>query len=88
LTKIKQTLIARFMDLMARLEALDEAIEKAGSQRALAALLYISPPSITGWRLRGQCPADRVLDIEKVTGVSRHRLREDIYPPKQENLST
>lgn len=26
-------------------------------------------------------PAERVLDIERVTGVSRHELRPDIYGP-------
>jgi DNA-binding transcriptional regulator YdaS (Cro superfamily) len=26
-------------------------------------------------------PAERVLDIERVTGIPRHELRPDLYPP-------
>ena len=28
----------------------------------------------------GRVPAERVLKIEEVTGVSRHELRPDLYP--------
>jgi DNA-binding transcriptional regulator YdaS (Cro superfamily) len=61
-------------------QALDDAIKAAGSQKALAELCDVLPPSITGWILRGRVPVDRVLQVEKGTGVSKHRLRPDIYP--------
>jgi DNA-binding transcriptional regulator YdaS (Cro superfamily) len=60
-------------------EALQLAIDAAGGLRALARRLEISAPSIIGWRTGG-VPAERVLPIEKETGVSRHFLRPDIYP--------
>jgi DNA-binding transcriptional regulator YdaS (Cro superfamily) len=37
--------------------------------------------AITKWKHRGQIPAERVLAIEAITGVPRHELRPDIYPP-------
>jgi DNA-binding transcriptional regulator YdaS (Cro superfamily) len=30
----------------------------------------------------GRIPAARTLAVEKITGVSRHTLRPDIYPPE------
>jgi DNA-binding transcriptional regulator YdaS (Cro superfamily) len=63
------------------LEALLEAIKIAGSQKDFAADLGIRPPSVTGWILRKKTPANRVLEVEARTGISKHRLRPDIYPP-------
>jgi len=63
--------------------ALEEAIKAAGSQLRLADEVGIASPSITGWIERGKVPASRVLSVEKYTGVSRHRLRPDLYPEKE-----
>ena len=63
--------------------ALARAIESAGSQQALADLLGIKSPSIAEWKERGRIPANRVLDIERLTGVSRHELRPDLYPAER-----
>lgn len=43
----------------------------------------ITPQAISQWK---KVPADRVLDVERVTGISRHELRPDIFgpPPSQE----
>lgn len=62
-------------------QALNDAIDAAGSQLALADLIGIAAPSLTGWIMRGYVPAGRVLGVERHTGISRHRLRPDIYPP-------
>ncbi|WP_312237045.1 YdaS family helix-turn-helix protein [Stenotrophomonas sp.] len=59
--------------------ALDKAVEAAGSQLALAQLLGIKPPSISGWYERRRVPAERCIAIETVTGVSRHELRPDVF---------
>jgi DNA-binding transcriptional regulator YdaS (Cro superfamily) len=59
--------------------ALDKAVEAAGSQLALAQLLGIKPPSISGWYDRRRVPAERCIAIEIVTGVSRHELRPDVF---------
>lgn len=58
--------------------ALQQAIEIAGGQSAIARALGIKQPSVSTWEL---CPVSRVLAVEKLTGVSRELLRPDIYPP-------
>lgn len=67
--------------------ALDKAVEAAGSQLALAQLLGIKPPSISGWYDRQRVPAERCIAIEAATGVSRHDLRPDVFGDPQ-SLST
>jgi DNA-binding transcriptional regulator YdaS (Cro superfamily) len=54
-------------------------IERAGTQASLARLAHVKPQAITKWLARGVPPA-RVLMLERLTGVSRHELRPDIYP--------
>jgi TorA maturation chaperone TorD len=55
---------------------LDEAIRAAGGIGALARKIGISQPSVSNW---ARIPAERVLSIEAVTGVSRTILRPDLY---------
>ena len=59
---------------------LDIVISRVGSQALLAKHLGVAPPSICDWKKTGQIPAARVLQVEKISGVSRHVLRPDIYP--------
>lgn len=62
-------------------QALLDACEAVGGQSALARRLGLrSQGSISNWLARGKPPAERVLEIEAVTGVSRHDLRPDLYP--------
>lgn len=61
---------------------LASAIEKAGGQSEVARLLGIAQQSVSEWVARGVVPPKRVLEIERLTGVPRHRLRPDIYPPE------
>ena len=61
--------------------ALDRAVQSAGSQQALAQLLGIKPPSVSGWYDRKRVPAERCIAIEHATGVSRHQLRPDVFGP-------
>lgn len=63
------------------MEALTEAIKAVGTQQSLADQLGIKSASISEWKARGRVPAERVLDIEAATGVSRHDLRPDIFGP-------
>lgn len=68
------------------MSAISKAVEKAGSQAALAKLLGISSQAVHKMLSADRVPAERVLKIEEVTGVSRHELRPDLYPvdePKQ-----
>jgi DNA-binding transcriptional regulator YdaS (Cro superfamily) len=57
--------------------ALREAVRVAGSMRALARMIGTSHQAIAQW---DRVPAERVPDVERATGVSRHRLRPDLYP--------
>lgn len=49
-----------------------------GARKKLAIILGVTPGAISQWK---RIPAERVLDVERATGVSRHTLRPDIYPP-------
>lgn len=56
---------------------IETAIERAGGITALARGLGITHNAIYSWQ---RVPAERVLDVERLSGVSRHDLRPDIYP--------
>lgn len=60
--------------------ALTEAITSAGGVRRLAALLGLSHAAVSQWP---RVPTNRVLAVEAATGVTRERLRPDIYPPQE-----
>ncbi len=62
---------------MTRDKHLAQAIANAGGATRLAEALNIAQASVSGWR---RTPAARVLEVEKITGVSRHELRPDLYP--------
>lgn len=63
------------------LKIVEIAAEKAGGPIALAASLGIKHPALYSWK---RVPAERVLQIEKLTGVSRHELRPDVFGPMPE----
>ena len=62
-------------------ELIEKVFEIAGGPTALAAKL--DPPdyrqNVTTWKERGRVPAHRVLDVERITGISRHVLRPDVF---------
>lgn len=57
-------------------QALEDACEAAGGKPQLAYLIGVNRGAIYGWRC---APPSRVLAIERATGISRHRLRPDLY---------
>jgi len=61
---------------MDTLRGIKEAVNAAGSASALARALGIKVQSIQQWK---KIPAERVLDVERVTGVSRSVLRPDLF---------
>lgn len=70
------------MSLVTPQEALREAVGRAGSQAALARICGVKQPSVWAWLKQGKTlPAEHVLGVESATGISRHRLRPDLYPP-------
>lgn len=54
-----------------------------GLQADLARHLGITRGAVAKWK---RVPAERVLAVEAYTGISRHLLRPDIYPPPLRNV--
>lgn len=62
--------------------AVELVIEKLGGPTKAANALGVSNPSVVAnWRSRGRVPAERVIEIEGLTGISRHDLRPDVFGP-------
>jgi DNA-binding transcriptional regulator YdaS (Cro superfamily) len=70
---------------MSEKQPLRRLLEERGlSLSDLARRLGVNKSSITLWGLR-RIPAERVLEIEKLTGIPRHDLRPDIYPAPEQS---
>jgi DNA-binding transcriptional regulator YdaS (Cro superfamily) len=61
---------------MAHDQTLATIFQRAGSASELARRLGISPAAVLQW---DKVPANRVLVVEQVTGISRHMQRPDIF---------
>ena len=59
--------------------ALECILAERGMATRLAEALEISKAAIFQWKANG-VPAERVLDVERITGVARQKIRPDIYP--------
>jgi DNA-binding transcriptional regulator YdaS (Cro superfamily) len=55
---------------------LQYAIDAVGTKAELARRLHIKPQSLGRWR---QIPAERIVQVEAITGVPREQLRPDLY---------
>lgn len=73
------------MSAMKPKAALKRAIACAGGLTALAGPLRISKQAVQQW---SEVPPLRVLEVERISGVSRHELRPDIYPPTDVSRET
>jgi hypothetical protein len=60
--------------------ALLRALQNAGGATAIARALGITPQAVGQWR---KVPAERVIELERVSGVPRHDLRPDLYPREE-----
>lgn len=58
---------------------LEKAIKHAGNAARLAEQLGVRRQALYQW---DRVPAERVLEIERITGVPRQELRPDLYPPE------
>ena len=65
-----------------RTGGLAAAVAAAGSLSDLATKLGLTLQAVCQWN---EVPPERCLEVERLTGVSRHELRPDIYgpPPKR-----
>jgi DNA-binding transcriptional regulator YdaS (Cro superfamily) len=62
-------------------DALMECRRLAGSESQFARDLGVPQPTMWRWiNLKRELPAEYVLQAESLYGVSRHRLRPDLYP--------
>ena len=59
-------------------EALERAVEAVGSRAEIGRRLGISQAAVQQWQ---RVPPLRVLEVERISGVSRSLLRPDLYPP-------
>jgi DNA-binding transcriptional regulator YdaS (Cro superfamily) len=57
-------------------EGLRAAIDACGSRYALAKRLGLTPVAVLDW---WRIPADLVVEVERVSGVPRERLRPELY---------
>lgn len=60
-------------------KALKRAIKKAGGGSALARALNVDRRQVFQWK---RAQPQHVLQIESLTGISRHELRPDIFGKK------
>lgn len=54
-----------------------KAITEAGGVASLASKIGVSSQAVSQWK---RIPAERVIEVERATGVRRERLRPDLYP--------
>jgi DNA-binding transcriptional regulator YdaS (Cro superfamily) len=59
---------------------IQEAIDAVGGVSQLAKLCNVSYEAVRKWLALDRLPAERVLEIERLTRISRHDLRPDLYP--------
>ena len=69
-----------FMAMDDRSNALKRAVSQAGGQAAFARLIGVTAQAVSQW---DEVPPLRVLAVERVSGVSRHELRPDLYPSEE-----
>lgn len=63
------------------MQSLTDYIKQCGSAREAGDNLGISRQLAEYWA-KVRVPAEHVLHVEKITGLSRHKLRPDIYGRK------
>lgn len=60
-------------------DIVSKLIRQAGGCSALGRSVGVTHAAIRRWKLMGRVPAERVLAVERITGVSRYQLRPDVY---------
>lgn len=55
-----------------------EAVKKAGGRGAVARSLNVTPEAVRQWEVN-KIPAERAVDLERLSGVHRSYLRPDLW---------
>jgi DNA-binding transcriptional regulator YdaS (Cro superfamily) len=65
---------------------LEQILGRPGETARIARELGIKSQAVSQWRRSGCVPPNRVIDVERITGVHRHFLNPTVYPepPKSE----
>ena len=58
---------------------LQKLLQSGLTRREIAEQIGVDKSTVTRW-CQFRVPAERVLEVERITGVPRHELRPDIYP--------
>ena len=61
-----------------------EALDSAGGVAAVAAAIGKTREAVRLWRVRGHVPDRHLVELERLSGVPRERLRPDLYVRQQE----
>ena len=62
------------------MKPVEKAIQAAGGVKELAKLFGLSYEAVRKWQANEWLPAERVLEVERLSGVPREDLRPDLYP--------
>ena len=61
------------------MDTLSEIIAAQGGVTKFASDLGLPLGTVSAWKTRNCVPAGKVIDVERLTGVSRHKLRPDVF---------
>lgn len=64
---------------MTQSEIIASAVEKAGGVGAVAKALNMSAEGVRVWIVRGKIPDKHLINLERLTGVPRQKLRPDLF---------
>lgn len=59
--------------------AVERVISKYGTLGATGDAFGLTAQAVMKWKSKGRIPLERVPDVERLTGISRHELRPDFF---------
>ncbi len=68
---------------MQTMNQISSLFRQAGGVALVARQIGAPLGTVSAWVTRGRIPAERVLEVERITGISRHELRSDLYPKEE-----